>query len=196
MRDQKIRGDGPLSAVFGDGSRVPARATPDGDVEVVVPALPAGENTVSVFQGQRRLGRGRLNVLDAATRQLAIAYGREGFTLLRSTPAAGPPTGHVRSRQPRLSFDLINAQGAVVYSGTVVDPSQVPGEVLTQATSAGGPAWIGRGGTEQEGLILIRVPTPPGPVTLKVYRAPEKLDLFTTDGRAGRRLVSTLEVRP
>lgn len=195
LRDQHVRGEEPIRAEFGNGTPAPARMTPEGDIEVIVPVMPAGETTLSVYQGQKLLGRGTIDIRESATRLLTISYGPDGLRLLRTSPATGPPTGYVRSRQPRLSFDLINAQGAVVYSGTVLDPAEVRGEVLTQA-SAGGPVQIGRGAIEASGVVFIEVPTPPGPVSLRVYRAAASIDLFTNEGRAQRRLISTLEVRP
>ena len=196
LRDEQIHGGGPIRAIFAKDTPAAARLTPDGDIEVIVPMIPAGESSLSIYQGQNLLGRGTMEVRESATRLLTISFDRNGIALLHESPGTGAPTGHARSRQPRLSFDLISAQGAVVYSGTIIDPMEASGEVLTQAPVPGGPAQIGRSVAEASGVIFVEVPTPPGPVSLKVYRAAASVDLFTTEGRAQRQLIGTLEVRP
>jgi hypothetical protein len=196
LRDEQIRGEEPIRAMFGKDTPAAARLTPDGDIEVIVPMIPAGESSLSIYQGQNLLGRGTMEVRESATRLLTISYGPDGIAFLHESPGMGTPTGHVRSRQPRLSFDLINARGAVVYSGTILDPAETRAEVLTQASANGGPMQVGRGALETSGVIFVEVPTLPGPASLRVYRAAANLDLFTTEGRGQRRLIGTFEVRP
>jgi hypothetical protein len=196
VRGKRVATNEPIRALFDDGVRAPARFTGEGQLEVTVPLLPVGESTVAVYQGRRLLGRGTLEIRDASTRRLMFSYGPEGIALVRTTRSAGSPTGHTRSRGARLSFDLVNANGAVVYSATIPDPGQARPEVLTQPLAAGGPVVIGRGLPETAGIFFLEIPTPPGRVSLRVYRADGSLDLFTAQGRSQRRPLATVEVTP
>ncbi len=182
---QRVTKQNPFRAVFGDSVSGPVRQVDNDQLEIVVPLLPVGESTVSVYQGNRLLGRGVLQIHDTQSRRLTLAYSASGIQLVGKTRSAAPLTGHVRSRQPRLSFDLVNAQGAVVYSGTILDPQRVNGEVPTGVYD-GGRATIGRPKSTPSTILFVDVPTPPGPVTIIFYRAEANLDLFTTEGRGKR----------
>jgi len=186
----------PLRAVFDHDVRGFVRSVGHNIIELWVPVLPVGDTTVSIYQGSNLLGRRRLEIRDALTRRLMLEYRDEGIRLIRSTPVASPPTGHVRSRDGRLSFDLVNEVGAVIYSGTVLDPSQVRAEVMTASPDTPGASVLGRGEYERSGVIFVDIPTPPNNATLRVYRAEVDADLFTVEGRTLRHLIAEISVRP
>ena len=196
IEDEHWEPNRPMHAVFDHDVRASVRSIGHDIVELWVPVLPVGDTTVSIYQGDNLLGRRRLEIRDTTTRRLMFEYRDEEFRLVRSIPVASPPTGHVRSRDGRLSFDLVNELGAVIYSGTILDPTQVRGEVMISSPNPSGASVLGRGEYERSGIIFVDIPTPPNNATVRIYRAGEDVDLFTVRGRTLRHLVAEISVRP
>ena len=195
VTDRRVAPDDALRAVFDGQTRAPALFANDSAIEVIIPMLPVGETLLALYQGNTLLGRHTLQILDAAARRLIFSYEGDHITLLQTTRSTSLPTRHVRSDDERLSFDMLNSNGVVVYSGTIINPSRARPEVLVQSNPTGS-VLIGRTAPDRNGLFIVDIPTPPNSVTLRIYRVEPDIDLFTADGRSRRTLLTSVEVTP
>jgi hypothetical protein len=169
-------------------------------LEALVPMLdPAPQAEVVVYADGRRIVAGRISILPTISRRLVFAFEGDSLRLLRALPSADAPAAHVRTARPRLSIDLVNEHGVLIYSATVLHPLKTPAEgfYLTEGegkerTTLG----IGRAEAPEAVTFSVDIPNPRVPVSVVVYDVPENVDVLTDEGREQRRRIAQLEIKP
>ncbi len=159
-----------------------------GRVTVYVPKLSPGELSVRVYAGRRRVAADQIEIVAPFRRSFVFARRGEEIELLRVTSTSSEPTRNVRSMDARLSFDLVDDSGHLLYATSVLDPSEVPAETFTPARE-GDTVSVGRVGVEHRSVFPVQLPAVPGATELRVYRAPAGLDIFSPEGRRQRILL-------
>jgi hypothetical protein len=153
----------------------------DHEVDVIVPVADAGRSRVRVGSGGWSR-RGRVTLLPAPSVELLIALEGSSVKLVRATPRAGEATARALRDQARLSYDVINRLGGLVYTGVIVDPTRR--EVFDGPDAKNANLH----GTAPSGsaVFAVKVPNVPGRFSVKLYRLGAGIDLATEAGRAQR----------
>ena len=99
------------------------------EVDVLVPNVDAGESQVKV-SGAKVSEAGPFTVLPASAQELVLQLKEGRFELVTVYPTADEPNMVTRSQEPQLSYDLINAQGGLVFTGSINHPAQARMEVF------------------------------------------------------------------
>lgn len=178
-----------LSATVG-GKHAPARLG-DGIIVVAMPMLDPGPAEFRLMSGDRTVLAEQIEVLEPPSRRLEIAIGPDGPEIARSTRSAARLTTYVRELGPRLCFDVFNAAGALVQTGSVAHPLYDGGEVFFPAETGEG-AVSHRLVAASTGRFFITVPNPSAGWTLHLYEVPAGVDITTTKGRANRVLLKEM----
>lgn len=98
-REARVRIDGRPATVL--------RRVSNQEVDVLVPAIAPGSARVTVAGG----GGGRVTVLESPSLELVVSLENDKVALVRATPRAGEAENRALRDQPRLSYDVLNAQG-------------------------------------------------------------------------------------
>lgn len=159
-----------------------------GRVIVYVPVLPPGEVPVRVYAGNTLVASNRIEIVASPRRSFLFARSGEQIELLRVRPTSSEASRNVRSLEPRLSFDLVDSTGTLLYSTSVVDPSEASAESFTRSEE-GSAVSLGQARVEHRSVFPVQLPAMPAATELRVYRAPAGLDIFTPEGRAQRILL-------
>ncbi|HEX7180674.1 MAG TPA: hypothetical protein VF756_02440 [Thermoanaerobaculia bacterium] len=156
------------------------RTVSEREVDVMVPAVEAGAARVTLGRGGQSTGN--VTVLPAPSVELVVSMEDNKLTLMRATPRAGEVETRVSRDQARLSFDVINEQGGLVFTGAVADPTRR--EVFDGPNSQG--AVLRGTPRSKKAVFAVKVPNVPGRFTVKFYAVPAGVDLKSTEGRAAR----------
>lgn len=156
------------------------RTVSEREVHVLVPAVEAGAAQVTLGSGGRSAGS--VTVLPAPSVELVVSMEDKKLTLVRATPRAGEVETRVSPDQARLSFDVVNEQGGLVFTGAVADPTRrevFDGPNARDAVLRGAPR-------SKKAVFAVKVPNVPGRFTVKFYSVAAGVDLKSAQGRAGR----------
>src|ERR1044072_923100 len=127
------------------------------EVDVLVPNAVAGEAQVKVTGGKVS-GAAMFTVLPASAEELVLQMKDNRFELVGVHPTADEPTTVTRSQEPQLSYDLINAEGGLVFTGSIDHPAQARMELFD--------------GPNAREAILRREPPHPGRPVVFTLRVP------------------------
>jgi hypothetical protein len=176
------------------GRDAPIARSEAGFVTVYVPNVAPDELAVRVYVGIVAINPGRITVVSPPYRRFLFAREGNGLEIVRVAPTAGEPDGNVRSMDARLSFDLVDGSGRLLYSTSVLDPAATLNESFAPA-AGGGPMALGRSRVEHRSVFPVRLPAVSGARELRVYRAPAGLDIFGSEGRQQRILLRRFALR-
>jgi hypothetical protein len=164
-------------------------------LEVIVPRIIAqADAPVVIFSDNGEVGTGILQVLDAAARRLVFTVDENAFSIVGDSPSGDAPTGHVLDSGRRLSIDVVTAQGALIHSATILDPSHSPMERFVPTENFQGIAHAGLRDVPGPKAFAVTIPKAEEPVSILVYDVPVGVDVLTEKGRDMRSLLATLEV--
>ena len=144
------------------------------EVDVLVPNAAAGESQVKVTGGKVS-GAAAFTVLPASAQELVLQLKDGKFELVAVHPTADEPTMVTRSQEPQLSYDLINAQGGLVFTGSINHPALARMELFDgpnarEAVLRREPPHPGH-----PVVFALKVPMMPSGATVKFYEAaPER----------------------
>ena len=165
------------------------------EADALVPNLPAGQVQVQVREPGKKPGSaGQLTILPASSQQLILSFQNNSVSLMRAQPRAGEASRAAEQDQRRLSFDVLNAQGGLVFTGAVVHPTLGRLEIYDEPRP--GERVLRVMPPEQQAVFAIKVPTIPsgGAATIKFYDVPPGVDLTTSPGRAARTLLNEIKL--
>ena len=166
----------------------PIALSEPGRVTVYVPALPPGEVSVRVYADRVLVASDRIEIVVPPRRSFLFARSGEEIELLRVRPTSSEASHNVRSMEARLSFDLVDGSGTLLYSTSVLDPSEGSAESFTRSEE-GTALSPGHTRVEHRSVFPVQLPAMPTATEIRVYRAPAGLDIFTPEGRAQRILL-------
>ena len=99
------------------------------EVDVLVPNVAAGESRVKMIGGKVSEAA-PFTVLPASAQELVLQLKDGRFELVAVHPTADEPNMVTRSQEPQLSYDLVNAQGGLVFTGSIDHPAQARMELF------------------------------------------------------------------
>jgi hypothetical protein len=163
------------------------------EVDVLVPNVAAGDSQVKVTGGKVS-GTAPFTVLPASAQELVLQFKEGRFELVAVYPTADEPNMVRRSDEPQLSYDLINAQGGLVFTGSINHPAQVRMELFDgpnaqEAILRREPPHPG-----QPVVFTLKVPIVPRGATVKFYEAPSNANLLEATVRQNRRPVGEIKL--
>ncbi len=166
------------------------RATLDG-IDVVVPFVAADSVDVLVRDGEKTVARTGLRVLPPRSIRLLLSIDGRAVRVVRAAPSNERPTGQARTKRTRLSFDVVNRNNVVVYSGSIPHPGREPRERFFADASGVRAAPVE---PSARTIFPIYIPTPGDSVRIDVYEAGPNLDLMESGDRDRRRRMGSIEV--
>ncbi len=163
------------------------------EVDVLVPNAAAGESQVKVT-GEKVSGAVAFTVLPASAQELVLQLKDGKFELVAVHPTADEPTMVTRSQEPQLSYDLINAQGGLVFTGSINHPALARMELFDgpnaqEAVLRREPPHPG-----QPVVFALKVPMMPSGATLKFYEAAPDVNLLDAAARQNRKAVGEIKL--
>ena len=163
------------------------------EVDVLVPNTAAGESQVKVT-GEKVSGAAAFTVLPASAQELVLQLKDGKFELVAVHPTADEPTMVTRSQEPQLSYDLINAQGGLVFTGSINHPALARMELFDgpnarEAVLRREPPHPGH-----PVVFALKVPMMPSGATLKFYEAAPDVNLLDAAARQNRKAVGEIKL--
>ena len=163
------------------------------EVDVLVPNAAAGESQVKVTGGKVS-GSAAFTVLPASAQELVLQLKDGKFELVAVHPTADEPTMVNRSQEPQLSYDLINAQGGLVFTGSIDHPALARMELFDgpnarEAVLRREPPHPG-----QPVVFALKVPIVPAGATVKFYEAAPDVNLLDAAARQNRKAVGEIKL--
>lgn len=180
-----------LTATIG-GRAVPVRVQ-DSEILIALPLSDPGPAELKILSGERVLFSREITVLEAPARWLELSIGPKGVELVQATRSADALTTDTPTRETRLSFDVLNARGGLVQTGSIPHPANDGGEIF-EPTGAPGMASARRLDPRAVTRFFINIVNPSEGWRLQIYEAPAGLDLGTGEGRAQRVLLKEMEL--
>lgn len=163
------------------------------EVDVLVPNAAAGESQVKVT-GEKVSGAAAFTVLPASAQELVLQLKDGKFELVAVHPTADEPTMVTRSQEPQLSYDLINAQGGLVFTGSINHPALARIELFDgpnarEAVLRREPPHPGH-----PVVFALKVPIVPAGVTVKFYESAPNVNLLDAAARQNRKAVGEIKL--
>jgi hypothetical protein len=163
------------------------------EADVLVPNAAAGESQVKVTAGKVS-GAAAFTVLPASAQELVLQLKDNRFELVAVHPTADEPNMVTRSEEPQLSYDLINAQGGLVFTGSINHPAQARMELFDgpnarEAVLRREPPHPG-----QPVVFALKVPIVPRGATVKFYEAAPDVNLLDAAARQNRKPVGEIKL--
>jgi len=163
------------------------------EVDVLVPNVAAGESQVKVTGGKLS-GAAPLTVLPASAQELVLQLKDGRFELVAVHPTADEPNMVTRSQEPQLSYDLINAQGGLVFTGSINHPAQARMELFDGTNAREAILRREPPHPEQPVVFALKVPIAARGATVKFYEAPPELNLLDAAARQNRKAVGEIKL--
>lgn len=163
------------------------------EVDVLVPNTAAGESQVKVTGGKGS-GAAAFTVLPASAQELVLQLKDGKFELVAVHPTADEPTMVTRSQEPQLSYDLINAEGGLVFTGSIDHPAQARMELFDgpnarEAILRREPPHPG-----QPVVFALKVPIVRAGATVKFYESAPDVNLLDAAARQNRKPVGEIKL--
>jgi hypothetical protein len=163
------------------------------EVDVLVPNAAAGESQVKVTAGKVS-GAAAFTVLPASAQELVLQLKDGRFELVAVHPTADEPNMVTRSQEPQLSYDLINAEGGLVFTGSINHPALARMELFDgpnaqEAILRREPPHPGR-----PVVFTLKVPIVPRGATVKFYEAAPQVNLLEAAARQNRKPVGEIKL--
>ena len=163
------------------------------EVDVLVPNVAAGESQLKV-RGGKVSGVAPFTVLPPSAQELVLQLKDGKFELVAVHPTADEPNAVARSQEPQLSYDLVNAEGGLVFTGSIDHPALTRMELFDgpnarEATLRREPRHPG-----QPVVFTLKVPIVPHGSTVKFYEAAPQVNLLDATARQNRRPVGEIKL--
>jgi hypothetical protein len=163
------------------------------EVDVLVPNVVAGESQVKVTGGKVS-GTAPFTVLPASAQELVLQLKEGRFELVAVYPTADEPNAVTRSEEPQLSYDLINAQGGLVFTGSINHPAQARMELFDGPNAREAILRREPAHPTQPVVFTLKVPIVPRGSTVKFYEAAPQVNLLDAAARQNRRPVGEIKL--
>ena len=163
------------------------------EVDVLVPNVATGESQVKVTD-TKVTATAPFTVLPASAQELVLQLKDGRFELVAVYPTADEANMVTRSEEPQLSYDLINAQGGLVFTGSINHPAQARRELFDGPNAR---EAILRREPPHPGhpvVFTLRVPIVPRGSTVKFYEAAPQVNLLDAAARENRKPVGEIKL--
>ena len=162
-------------------------------VEVLVPNVAAGESKVTV-KGKRAGATAVFTVLPASAQELVLQPKDGKLALLATHPTADGPDVTERSAEPQLSYDLLNTDGVLVFTGSIPHPAQARMELFDgpNATQAILRREVPHPGHPM--VFSVKVPLASPGAVVKFYEAAAQVNLMDAAARQGRTPIGEIKI--
>ena len=163
------------------------------EVDVLVPNIAAGESRVKATGG-KITEAAPFTVLPASAQELVLQLKEGRFELVAVYPTADEPDMVTRSEEPQLSYDLVNAQGGLVFTGSINHPAQARMELFDGPNAR---EAILRREPPHPGhpvVFTLKVPIVPRGSTVKFYEAAPQVNLLDAAARQKRKPVGEIKL--
>jgi len=172
---------------------IPILRTDKGMIQFIMPRGDTDSVVVEMLDGSRSLGSFAIRRQPEPAQRLLLSLDGETVTLRDRVPSNDAASVDARTRRTRLSFDVVNRHGTVVYSASIPHPAFEPVESFIVEGNDAHARTVTRTGPV---VFPVWIPAHRDTVRLYVYEAAPGLDLMDSDGRARRRELAVLEVLP
>jgi hypothetical protein len=170
-----------------------AETTSTTEVSIIVPNLESGDADVQLLQDDKKLGKpARFKVLPAQSQRLILTFANDRVKLVDAAPRAGGYVEGAREGGRRLSYDLVNDQGAVMFTGSVLHPLGGRSEVFDETPN--GKRIINSQHPHAQATFVLKIPNVPGGVKVRFYDVLPGVDLASEQGRTVRVLLNEIKV--
>jgi hypothetical protein len=170
------------------------RMVSNSEVHIIVPKVLPETTIVAARDTRGVFSAGFIIVRDSPTRQLVFSVVPDTVMLVNVVRASDRPTRDTPSTlEPRLSFDLISANGDALHTCSVPNPVRVPGELFAGDATTG-TLSARRYGILPRATVAIRVPNDYAAVKVRVFEVAAGVDLSTPLGREQRTLLREFPV--
>jgi hypothetical protein len=185
-----------FSVLIGGKPATIQRALNAKEVNILVPVLPPGDAEVLVRdqRSKKRRATGKMTILQVISQQLILSFEKDKVKLLSAQPRAGEFTGWDEQDQRRLAFDVFNAQGGLIYTGSIVHPAFGRREVFEGHD--GKKPWVHGVKPPERVVFAVKIPFDPKGAVVKFFDVLPQVDLNTEQGRNSRKYLNEVKVRP
>lgn len=163
------------------------------EVEVLVPNVAAGELKVTVTNGKIS-ETANFTVLAASAQELVLRLMDDKLELVAVHPTADEPNMVVASSEPQLSYDLVNAEGGLAFTGSIEHPAQARMEVFDGPSADQAVLRREAPHAAHPVVFTVRVPILPRGGTVKFYDAAPEMNLLDAAARQNRKLVGEIKL--
>jgi hypothetical protein len=160
---------------------------------VIVPELSPGAVEVRIVEAGKTPGApGQLTVLAAPVQRLVLLFGNNQVQLLSAQPGTGGFGENARESGRRISYDVLDGQGRVIFPGAVIHPTLGRAEVFEPLEE--GNFAMRQVVVSPSAAFALKIPNLNGATKVQFYDASADLDLGTAEGRKGRVFLNEITV--
>jgi len=181
-----------LRVVVGGLPAYVTRVINNTDLDVLVPMQLPGTVEVKLQEGRTVTATARLAIRQTDCERVVMKMEGGHVSLLRVDPCTDAISRDVAAGNERLSFDLVDPNGRLIHTTSILHPLKTPGEAFSPS---GAGATIERRPPPSPAVFWVRVPRDPQAKTLRVYEAEARLDLTNPRDRDNRVLLDSLTVK-
>ncbi|HSW47232.1 MAG TPA: IPT/TIG domain-containing protein [Phycisphaerae bacterium] len=182
----------PSITIGGQAATIQSVADPTQAV-VIVPNLSPGAAQVRVVEAGKTPGApGPLTVLSAPVTRLILSFGSNQVNLVSAQPATGGFSENARESGRRLSYDVLDSQGRIIFTGEVIHPTLGRAEVFEPLDQ--GKFVLRHVAVSPSAAFALKIPNLNGATKVRFHDASADLDLGTAAGRAGRVFLNEISV--
>ena len=163
------------------------------EVDVLVPNVAAGESQVKVT-GTKVTAAAPVTVLPASAQELVLQLKDGRFELVAVYPTADEANMVTRSEEPQLSYDLVNAQGGLVFTGSIDHPALARMELFDGPTAREAILRREPPPPGQPVVFTLKVPIVPRGSTVKFYEVAPQVNLLDAAARQERKPVGEIKL--
>ncbi|MRG44287.1 hypothetical protein GFS24_04135 [Chitinophaga sp. SYP-B3965] len=175
-----------MEMTFGKEAAFISGQGPQGAIAVMVPDIPSGKVKLSVSRKGKLLGESDFTIQDNPAKSIALSMQGKEFKVLASKGTNNPVEQYLGTEGRMLAFDVLDAKGELVMTGTVPHPGAM--EVFTA------PKVIHREEMHEHmpSFFSITIPNAKGKLTIKFYEPDSKVSITSGNFSSARKLISEI----
>ncbi len=180
-----------LQVTFGKTPATVIGTDPQGNLRVLVPMGAEGGTSVSVSENGQSAGKAAFEMLPPTGRQLVLQMDPSGkLEMLSSKPYGGGHDSGFSTRTFQLSYDLLSADGNLLFSASISHPVKERMEVFERPDGA----QIHREAKVSPSVFPVKIPNLRQAVLIRFYEAERGMDLTTEAGRRERKFLQEIKL--
>lgn len=175
-----------LEVTFGKEGAFIAGQGPLGAISVMVPDVPSGKVKLAVSRKGKLLGESEFTIQDNSAKSIALSMKGKEFKVLSSKGTNNAVEQYLGTEGRMLAFDVLDAKGELVMTGTVAHPGAM--EVFVA------PKVIHREEMHDHmpSFFSITIPNAKGKLTIKFYEPDSKVNITAGNFSSARQLISEI----
>ena len=167
------------------------------EAEVLVPDLPPGKVQVRILGlSEKSVSAGYLTILPASSLRLTLSFRNNLVDLMHAQPRSGEFRHSAKPGESRLSFDVLNAQDCLFFTGAVEHPTHGRFEIYDiRAQRRYDEYNIRRLAPQSQAVFTIDIPNFLGKASsIEFFEVDAGVDLTTSSGRKMRRPLNKIDI--